>query len=119
MGVGITKWNIIFSSIYEIGTDKVSYLCIRKKLCTRDKSLLYTIFTMKLPQSDHSVNPLSTPLPMKDEGAVGSGQIRFINENVLSYPGLHGFYKKWKRQNQKGSDTDVNRPADWTCPSHR
>ena len=54
----------------------------------------YTISTMKLPQSDHSVNPLSTPLPMKDEGAVGSGQIRFINENVLSCPGLHGFYKK-------------------------
>ena len=35
MGSGITKWNTIFSSIYKIGTDKVSYY-VREKSCVQE-----------------------------------------------------------------------------------
>ena len=35
MGSGITKWNITFSSIYKIGTDKVSYY-VREKNCVQE-----------------------------------------------------------------------------------
>ena len=35
MGSGITKWNITFSSIYKIDTDKVSYY-VREKNCVQE-----------------------------------------------------------------------------------
>ena len=49
------------------------------------------IDTVKLP---YSVIHSLTPLPMKDKGADGSGQIRFIFEKVQTRPGIHSFYRR-------------------------
>ena len=48
---------------------------------------------------------------MKDEGADGSGQPRFIFENVQSHPDLHGFYEKLKRRTGQAHTEP--------CPSHQ
>ena len=118
MGVGITKWNITISSVYtKLVPTKFHIMYEKKIVYKRQINFVHNFFsyTVKLP---NSVNPVSTPLPMKDEGAVGSGQLRFIYENFLSCPGLHRFYKNWKRQTRQDR-LRLNRPADRTCQSHR